>query len=1004
MKKLFQLSSILLLLIFSCSKDEPVPPTKYTVSISAGTGGNVSSTGGSYEAGTTISVTATPNSEYVFSGWSNGSTDNPLSITVNSNTSISASFTKKKYALNISVEGQGTVSEEIVSTGKDYDSGTTVKLTAVSSEGWMFYNWTGDVDSTDTSIELTVTTEKSVTANFVEVSLTTSMVGEGEITAEIVELSESNIATVKLTANAPNGWRFGSWSGAVSSTEAEIQVTVEEATEIIATFIQIYDLTVTTVGEGEVTEEIVTETSKTYDTGTKVKLTAVPAEGWRFDSWSGAVSSTNLVVELDMTEAKEIIATFIQLYDLTVNTVGEGTVTEELVTTTGKTTSYDTGVTVKLTAEPVEGWRFDSWSGAVSSTETVIELEMTQTKEVTATFIQIFDLDVTVVGEGTVEEEIVIETGKSYDIGTNVKLTAKPAEGWRFTGWSGAITGTDSTTTVSINEKKEIVATFIQIFELTINIVGEGTVTEEVVTTTSKSYDIGATVKLTATPAEGYVFESWDGSLTGNANPTTFNIDGSKTITATFIENPIYLDENGITIKAYSNSSVGETGFINGLEYKIVDESTLRTMIENGDDITRIVTSKIENMYELFYNKPLFNQDISTWDVSNATSMSGMFNNAVSFNQDISVWDVSKVTGMAAMFKNAKKFNQDISNWNVGNVTWFFSMFENAESFNQPIGNWNTSKVVSIQQMFKNAISFNQDLNNWNLNKVGTDPNNEQFWMGTMKEVFYGAKAFNGNISDWDVSNVTDMYGMFSFSAFNKDISKWNVSKVKSMALMFYMTPFDKDISNWDMRSVTLTSSMFRESPFNQNISGWNVSNVIDMHSMFKDNTKFNQNIGEWNVSKVNYMPEIFQNATSFNQDLSNWCVALISSEPTNFAKSSGLDSSNYPIWGTCPPNVNDVTLIKFSESKSCINNVCDVTLGLILKNNSLETISVNKIEKWVNESLDTTYTTGDVFGDYASGSSKSFNMTFNSATSGKIVVFWTYGTSEFTTTYNWTN
>jgi hypothetical protein len=50
---------------------------------------------------------------------------------------LTANFEKRKYPLTINIEGEGTISEEIVNTGKttDYDSGTTVRLTANPSEG-----------------------------------------------------------------------------------------------------------------------------------------------------------------------------------------------------------------------------------------------------------------------------------------------------------------------------------------------------------------------------------------------------------------------------------------------------------------------------------------------------------------------------------------------------------------------------------------------------------------------------------------------------------------------------------------------------------------------------------------------------------------------------------------------------------------------------------------------------------------------------------------------------
>ena len=152
-------------LVLSCSSDEtstpvtpPAPIVKYTITLSAGEGGTVSTTGGEYEAGQTVSVTATPQDEYLFKDWSDGNTNATRTITISSNTTLTANFEKKKYPLTVNIEGEGEVLEEIVNSGRttDYDSGTTVKLTTVPAEGWEFTGWEGAINGTSNPQQLLI--------------------------------------------------------------------------------------------------------------------------------------------------------------------------------------------------------------------------------------------------------------------------------------------------------------------------------------------------------------------------------------------------------------------------------------------------------------------------------------------------------------------------------------------------------------------------------------------------------------------------------------------------------------------------------------------------------------------------------------------------------------------------------------------------------------------------------------------------------------------------------
>lgn len=98
---------------------------------------------------------------------------------------------------------------------------------------------------------------------------------------------------------------------------------------------------------------------------------------------------------------------------------------------------------------------------------------------------------------------------------------------------------------------------------------------------------------------------------------------------------------------------------------------------------------------------------------------------------------------------------------------------------------------------------------------------------------------FNGDISKWDVSHVTDMNDMFYRSKFNGDISNWDVSKVEDMGSMFCDASFNGDISKWDVSSVKNMEYMFCRNftppLFEGDLSSWKPYNLEDVDRAFED-------------------------------------------------------------------------------------------------------------------------------------------------------------------------
>ena len=196
--------------------------------------------------------------------------------------------------------------------------------------------------------------------------------------------------------------------------------------------------------------------------------------------------------------------------------------------------------------------------------------------------------------------------------------------------------------------------------------------------------------------------------------------------------------------------------------------------------------------------------------------------------------------------------------------------------------------------------------------------------------VFYNKTTFNGDISGWDVSNVTNMNSMFKDSSFNQPIGDWYVSSVNEMYEMFDgATSFNQPIGDWNVSNVTNMENMFRgANSFNQPIGDWDVSNVTSMKWVFKNADAFNQPIGDWDVSNVTNMYNMFKDS-SFNQPIGDWDVSNVTNMNSMFKDSS----FNQPIGDWDVSNVTDMNSMfidtdVFNQSLGSWNvtNVTDMT------------------------------------------------------------------------------
>jgi len=273
----------------------------------------------------------------------------------------------------------------------------------------------------------------------------------------------------------------------------------------------------------------------TYPSGTVVDLTATPDFGWVFSGWTGAVADpSSATTTVTMNDYHIISAHFTEGRILDVSSGTGGSVTEP-----GEGSfTYLPGTIVDLTASPDLGWAFDGWTGDVanpSSASTTVTMDAD--KSVSASFFEIPTYTLTV-SSGTGGS--VTDPGEGpfvYNEGTVVDLTATPALGWAFTGWTGNVDDPlSATTTITMNADETVTASFyeVPIYRLAIGSTEGGSVLQpgEGVF----EYSEGSVVDITAAADAGYAFDGWIGNVDNPwSSATTITMNQDELVTARFV-------------------------------------------------------------------------------------------------------------------------------------------------------------------------------------------------------------------------------------------------------------------------------------------------------------------------------------------------------------------------------------------------------------------------------------------------------------------------------------
>jgi uncharacterized repeat protein (TIGR02543 family) len=353
--------------------------------------------GGSYPYGTEVTLTAVPDAGWQFDGWSGdlSGTTNPATITMDDDKTVTATFsevTVPQYTLTVNTVGNGSVTLD--PPGGTYNEGTVVTLTAAADSGWQFDNWSGDLTGSTNPATITMDANKTVTANFSEVTGTstvgnTTVFGTSTTTANRRAMpftmpENGTISSVAMYHTGGSGnMILGVYDGTSSAPNNRLGVTASTAVSGSTGWQTINLTSPCFVASGSTVWLAWVYQSNPgiyYETGS-------PGRAHSDDGWSGGMpdpfgsstqSSYIYSIYADYTPSAP------PQYTVTVNVVGSGSVA---LNPPGGV--YDAGTEVTLTATADTGWQFDGWSGDLSGSANPAVITVNSDMTITANFSEV---------------------------------------------------------------------------------------------------------------------------------------------------------------------------------------------------------------------------------------------------------------------------------------------------------------------------------------------------------------------------------------------------------------------------------------------------------------------------------------------------------------------------------------------------------------------------------------------------------------------------------------
>ena len=399
-----------LLLLAGCGGGTSTPPgnpqpTTFQLTVTgptSGTGTVTSTPAGincpstctaTFAQNTSVALTETPATGYMFSGWGGACTGTgACAMTINAATAVTATFAQAAVPqLTVTLSGTGTVTSTPAgincpsNCSAGFAQGTGVTLTETPGAGFTFSGWGGACSGTG-ACTITISGATAVTASFAQTpppQLTVAVSGSGSVTSNPAGIncpgtcsaSFAQNTQVTLTESPNAGYVFAGWGGVCANHATTCTVTLSGATSVTAAFSLplASQLTVTISGNGSVTSSPAGincpgTCSANFTQNSQVTLTATPGSGFGLGAWTGSCSGNTSPCTFTITSPSSVTATFTQLGTVTVSLigVGSGTVASSPTGINCPGTcnaSFPNNTVVTLTATPDAKSTFAGWTG-----------------------------------------------------------------------------------------------------------------------------------------------------------------------------------------------------------------------------------------------------------------------------------------------------------------------------------------------------------------------------------------------------------------------------------------------------------------------------------------------------------------------------------------------------------------------------------------------------------------------------------------------------------------